>query len=169
MAGSAPHILVVDPKAAHRALLARRLTAEGYGVTTTDSVGAAIALLHRTPVDLVLAELAMPVFDGIALTQRLRATPAWRDLPVILISGRSEHDGVVRALAGGADDVVVKPFHFEVLVARIARQLERARALRELRADMAAMDARVVERAIAFGELQDRYRAREAELRRVEA
>ncbi|WP_114227397.1 MULTISPECIES: response regulator transcription factor [Sphingomonas] len=163
MSGSAPHLLVVDPKAAHRALLARRLTAEGYAMTTTDSAGAAIAMLHRGDVDLVLAELAMPVFDGIALTQRLRATPAWCDLPVILISGRSENDGIVRALAGGADDVVVKPFHFEVLVARIARQLERARNLAALRADMVKLDARVVERAIAFGELNDRFQAREAE------
>ena len=165
MESAAPHILVVDPKAAHRALLARRLGAEGFTVTTADHVGAAITLLHHSPVDLVLAELAMPVFDGIALTQRVRATGAWQDLPVILISGRSEKDGIVRALAGGADDVVVKPFHFEVLVARIARQLQRARSLRQLRADVAALDARVVERAITFGELQDRLRAHEASQR----
>lgn len=164
MSGPVPRILVVDPKAAHRALLARRLGEEGYEVAVADSTGAAIAQMHLAPADLVLAELAMPVFDGISLTQRLRATPLWADTPVILISGRSEHDGIVRALAGGADDVVVKPFHFEVLVARIARQLERARALLTLRADIAAMDARVVERAIAFGELQDRVE-RESRMR----
>jgi DNA-binding response OmpR family regulator len=169
MSGAVSHILVVDPKAAHRALLARRLSGEGFSVTTADSTGAAIAMLHRGSIDLILAELAMPVFDGIALTQRIRATPSWSELPVILISGRSEHDGIVRALAGGADDVVVKPFHFEVLVARIVRQLERARNLQALRADMARLDARVVERAIAFGELNDRFKARETDRRPVSA
>jgi len=165
MAGTVPRILVVDPKAAHRALLARRLGDEGFQVATADSTGAAIAQMHLATADLVLAELAMPVFDGISLTHRIRATPLWADTPVILISGRSEHDGIVRALAGGADDVVVKPFHFEVLVARIARQLERARTVNALRADVAAIDARRVERAIALGELQDRFRVREAEWR----
>jgi DNA-binding response OmpR family regulator len=160
MDGSAPNILVVDPKPANRALLARRLGAEGYATSTADHVGAAIGMLHRTPVDLVLAELAMPVFDGISLAQRVRATVAWQDLPVILISGRSENDGIVRALAGGADDVLVKPFHFEVLVARIARQLERARGLRKLRADVAALDAR----AITFGEHPVHHRAPQAAL-----
>ncbi|MGE5089251.1 MAG: response regulator, partial [Candidatus Levyibacteriota bacterium] len=63
--------------------------------------------------------------------------------------------GVVRAYEAGADDVVVKPFHFEVLFARIERRLSRARSLQQLRDDNATLDARVVERAIQLGELRE--------------
>jgi DNA-binding response OmpR family regulator len=74
----------------------------------------------------------------------------------MLITGRSEPTGTVRAYGAGADDVIVKPFHFEVLFARIERQLARAQSLRQLRDDNATLDARVVERAIQIGELRER-------------
>ena len=161
------HILIVDPRAANLAVLARRLGAEGYRVTTATDGAAAIVALTRKPANLVLAELTMEPLSGIELTGAIRAEAIWRDLPVILITGRTEPGGVVRALEGGADDVVVKPFHFEVLAARIARQLERARNLGQLRADVAAMDARVTNRAIELGELK--YRVAEAERERASA
>jgi two-component system, OmpR family, phosphate regulon response regulator PhoB len=69
----------------------------------------------------------------------------------------------VRAYEAGADDVILKPFHFEVLVARIQRRIERARSLQQLKEDNAALDARVVERAMQIGELRDQLR--EASLR----
>jgi DNA-binding response OmpR family regulator len=157
-----PRILIVDPKASHLAVLARRLGAEGYRVATAVDGLAALAAMHRAPADLILAELSMTPMSGVALTQAIRGQAAWRDMPVILITGRSETGGVVRALEGGADDVVVKPFHFEVLAARIARQLQRAEGVRQLRADMVAMDARVTERAIEIGELKQRAAAASA-------
>ena len=153
---SSPRILIVDPRPSHLAVLARRLGAEGYKVATAIDGLSAVAAMHRAPADLILAELSMEPMGGIALTHAIRGQTRWRDVPVILITGRSETGGVVRALEGGADDVVVKPFHFEVLAARIARQLQRADSVRQLRADMAAMDARVTERAIEVGELRDR-------------
>ena len=63
--------------------------------------------------------------------------------------------------------MILKPFHFEILTARIERRLAAARSVAELREDMAALDARVVERAIELGELKDRYYASEAERRRL--
>jgi DNA-binding response OmpR family regulator len=64
----------------------------------------------------------------------------------------------VRAYEAGADDVILKPFHFEVLFARIGRRIDQARAVKRLREDNAALDARVVERAIQIGELRDQLR-----------
>ena len=148
-------------------VLARRLGAEGYRVVLADSGGNAIAELHRGGADLLLAELTMAPMSGVQLTHAIRGLNAWRDLPVILISGRSEPNGVVRALDAGADDVVVKPFHFEVLAARVARQLARARDVAELRADNQTLDARIVERAIALGEMHDKLMISEAERRRL--
>lgn len=150
-----PRILVVEPSKRNLAVIARRLWEAGYRVTTAESVHNAIAELHLTPIDLVLAELDMPQLDGAELTGLIRDETIWRDLPVMLITGRSEPSGAVRAYEAGADDVIVKPFHFEVLFARIERRLARARTFQQLRDDNATLDARVVERAIQIGELRD--------------
>lgn len=149
-----PRILLVEPNRSAMGVLARRLGEAGYRVAAADSAQAAVAELHRWPVELVLAELAMPLMSGIELTRLIRDDSSMRDLPVILISGRSDRAGSVKALEAGADDVVVKPFHHELLLARIARQLARARAIKELRADNATLDARVVTRAIELGEMR---------------
>jgi len=157
-----PRILVVEPNKANLAVLARRLAEAGYRVSTADSAGAAIAELHRVPIDLVLAELNMPRMSGAELARMIRGEVNWRDVPVMLITGRSEPTGAVRAYQAGADDVIVKPFHFEVLFARINRRIDRARAIKRLRHDNHTLDARVVERAIQLGELRDRLACAEA-------
>jgi DNA-binding response OmpR family regulator len=79
----------------------------------------------------------------------------WNDIPLMLITGKSKPADAVRAYEAGADDVILKPFHFEVLVARIRRRIERARSLQRLKQDNAALDARVVERAMQIGELRE--------------
>jgi DNA-binding response OmpR family regulator len=130
-------------------------------------VPAAIAELHRLPVDMILAELRMPRISGAELARIVRNEAVWRDIPVMLITGRSNPDSVVRAYEAGADDVIAKPFHFEVLFARIERRIARSRALQELRLDNATLDGRVVERAIEAGEYKQRLLASESERRRL--
>jgi DNA-binding response OmpR family regulator len=163
-----PRILVVAPSRAYMGVLARRLGEAGFRVTTADCALSAIAELHRMPIDLVLAELNMPRFGGAELARLMRDDACFRDLPLMFITGRSKPSGAVRAYEAGADDVILKPFHFEVLFARIERRIVRARAWKRLVHDNQALDARVVERAIALGELKDRLAASEAELRRLE-
>jgi PleD family two-component response regulator len=150
-----PRILVVDPSKRNLAVIARRLWEAGYRIATAERAEHAIAELHLARVDLMLAELDMPATDGAELTRLVRDEIMWRDLPIMLITGRSEPTGLVRAYEAGADDVIVKPFHFEVLFARIERRLSRARSLQQLRDDNATLDARVVERAIQIGELRE--------------
>lgn len=164
-----PRVLIVDPDKRNLGVLARRISEAGYRVTTADCAQLAMAELHRLPIDLLLAELRMPGTSGPELVRMIREDAVHRDLPVILIAGRSEANGAVRALEAGADDVAVKPFHFEVLIARIARQIRRARGVRQLRNDNATLDARVVTRAIELGEMRERWLASEAERRRLEA
>ena len=161
-------VLVVDHNKSNLSVLARRIAEAGYRVTAADSGSAAVAELHRGPFDLLLAELYMPRMSGAELARLVRGETAWRDLPVMLITGRSEPDGAVRAYEAGADDVILKPFHFDVLFARIARRIARARSLETLRHDNAALDARVVTRAIEIGELRERLTASEEERRRLE-
>src|SRR5579884_4154088 len=156
--GGRPRVLVVDPNRANLAVLARRLADSGYRVSTADRGSAAIAELYRLPVDLVLAELDMSQMSGADLARAIRGEIQWNDVPVMLITGKSEPKGAVRAYEAGADDVILKPFHFDVLLARIERRIDRARAMRRLRDDNAALDARVVKRAIEIGELRNQLR-----------
>src|SRR5437764_10987831 len=153
-----PRILVVEPNRSNLGLIARRLSEAGFRVTAADSGACAIAELYRLPIDLVLAELNMPRMSGAELARAIRGEVQWNDIPVMLITGKSKPVDAVRAYEAGADDVILKPFHFEVLVARIARRIERARSVQRLKDDNAALDARVVERAIQIGELREQLR-----------
>src|SRR6476646_6363899 len=150
-----PRILVVEPNRNNLSVMARRLAEPGYRVTTADSGASAIAELYRFPIDLVLAELNMPRMSGAELARAIRGEVQWNDIPVMLITGKSDPAGAVRAYEAGADDVILKPFHFEVLIARIGRRIEGARSVKRLREDNATLDARIVERAIQIGELRD--------------
>jgi len=157
-----PRVLVVEPNKTNLAVMARRLVEAGYRVSTAETAQDAVAELHRVHVDLVLAELYMPRMGGAELARLIRDEVMWREIPVMLITGKSEPKGAVRAYEAGADDVILKPFHFEVLFARIARRIDAARALKRLREDNATLDARIVERAIQIGELKDRLAQVEA-------
>jgi DNA-binding response OmpR family regulator len=157
-----PRILVVEPNRTNLGVLARRLSEQGYRVTTADSGASAIAELYRLPIDLVLAELNMPRMGGGELARAIRGEVQWNDIPIMLITGKSEPKGAVRAYEAGADDVILKPFHFEVLFARIDRRIERMRAVKRLQEDNAVLDARVVERAIQIGELREKLREERA-------
>jgi PleD family two-component response regulator len=150
-----PRILIVEPSRTNLGVMARRLAEAGYRVTTADCGEAAIAELYRLSVHLVLAELNMPRMSGAELARAIRGEVQWNDIPIMLITGKSEPTGAVRAYAAGVDDVILKPFHFEVLAARIERRIEWARSVQRLKDDNAALDARVIERAIQIGELKD--------------
>lgn len=162
-----PRLLVVTPNKGHLSLLARRLSEENYALATAADGSAALGELHRSPVDLVLAELVMKPMSGAELTRAIREHAAFAHVPIVLLAGRAEPDPAVRAYAAGADDVMLKPFHFELLVAKIERRLAAARQVAALRADMEALDARAALKAIELGELRDRMYRLEAERRRV--
>jgi DNA-binding response OmpR family regulator len=153
-----PRILVVEPNRNNLGVMARRLADAGFRVTMADSGASAIAELYRLPIDLVLAELNMPRMSGAELARAIRGEVQWNDIPVMLITGKSKPADAVRAYGAGADDVILKPFHFEVLVARIGRRVDRARSVQRLKDDNAALDARVVERAIEVSELRQKLR-----------
>ena len=155
-AAERPRILVVERNRTNLGVMARRLAEAGYRVTAADSGASAIAELYRLPIDLVLSELDMPRMSGADLARAIRGEVQWNDIPIMLITGKSKPKDAVRAYEAGAEDVILKPFHFEVLIARIGRRIERARTFKRLQEDNAVLDARVVERAIQIGELREK-------------
>ena len=150
-----PRILVVDSNKSNLSVLARRMVEAGYRISAAECGQDGVAEMHRVPIDLVLAELNMPRMTGADLARLIRDEAQWRDIPIMLITGKSDPKGAVRAYEAGADDVILKPFHFDVLFARIDRRIERARTFKRLQEDNATLDARIVERAIQIGELRD--------------
>jgi adenylate cyclase len=120
-------ILVVDDNDENRDMLARRLRRQGYEVPTAAGGRAALEALGRMPVDLVLLDVMMPDLDGYAVLQQLKADPARRDIPVLMISALDEMDSVVRCIQLGAEDYLGKPFDPVLLRARIGACLEKKR------------------------------------------
>ena len=163
-----PRLLIVEPNRNALAVLAKRLGEAGYRIIACEDASNAPAEMLRAPVDLVVAELRMGPVSGIELTRLIRDDTALKDTPVILITGKSDSAGAVDGFGAGADDVVAKPFHFEVLIARIARRINRARSVKELRADNATLDARVITRSIELGEMRAALQESEAERLRLQ-
>ena len=161
-------MLIVKPEKAYLGVLSRRIGESGYRIAVADTVQAAVAELYRNPVDVILSELRGSNFNGAELLGIIRRDAGLRDIPFLLFCGRTDRPAAIQALRDGADAIVKKPFHFEVLVARIGRELQRKRAIEELQSINQALDARIVERAMAMGELRDQLASSEAERRRLE-
>jgi len=122
-----PHILVVEDEPALATLLRYNLEKEGFSVAEAhDGEEALLQLSERTP-DAVLLDWMLPQVSGLEICRRIRRTPEWRGLPVIMLTAKGEEADRVRGLEGGADDYVVKPFGVTELVARLKAVMRRAR------------------------------------------
>src|SRR5262249_37752136 len=124
---TAPQILVVDDNEGNRDMLARRLARQGYEVHAAGGGQAALDLLAKRAVDVVLLDVMMPDLDGYAVLQRLKGHPPPRPIPVLMISALDEIDSVVRCIRLGADDYLTKPFEPVLLQARVGACLEKKR------------------------------------------
>ena len=132
---SAPpaRILLADDNADMRGYL-RRLLGARYEVEAVANGADALAAIRRNQPDLVLSDVMMPELDGFALLRALRADPATRTLPVILLSARAGEEATVEGLEAGADDYLIKPFSAREALGRVAARLEIARLRRETEA-----------------------------------
>ena len=120
-------ILVVDDNESNRDLLQRRLVHEGHTVVAAESGGKALDILTRETFDLILLDLMMPDMNGIEILERLKSDERLYGIPVIMISGLSETEAVIRCIEAGAEDYLPKPFNLVLLRARINACLERKR------------------------------------------
>jgi signal transduction histidine kinase/DNA-binding response OmpR family regulator len=122
-AAGAPRILWADDNADMRDYV-RRLLGTQYEVEAVADGAAALAAARARRPDLILADVMMPKLDGFELLRALRADPATRALPVILLSARAGEEARVEGLAAGADAYLVKPFNARELLAQVATQLD---------------------------------------------
>jgi DNA-binding response OmpR family regulator len=144
--------LAVDDSRTALSILGKRLGHMGYLVVLSDNGRDALDLIAARGFDLILLDLVMPGMSGIEVLNDIRGGRETADLPVIMLTGRSDSAAAVEALAAGADDHVAKPVDFDVLAARIDRVIDRARRIADLKRSNAILDARIAARAMELGE-----------------
>jgi two-component system phosphate regulon response regulator PhoB len=125
--GSArPTILVVEDEVPLLTLLRYNLEKQGFRVEEATDGEEALARVAEGRPDLVLLDWMLPQLSGLEVCRQLRRRPATRDLPIIMVTARTEQQDTVRALDIGADDYISKPFAMEGLMARIRALLRRS-------------------------------------------
>lgn len=119
-----PHLLVVDDDARLRELLQRYLSANGFRVTAASDAAEARALLKSLAFDALVLDVMMPGENGFDLAGSVRAQS---DVPILMLTARSESGDRIEGLERGADDYLSKPFEPRELMLRLGALLRRAR------------------------------------------
>src|SRR5215208_6731078 len=131
-----PLILAVDDTPQNLDLLTRRLQSQGYEVATAADGVEALARVADLVPDLILLDIMMPKLDGIETVRRLKADAAYRHIPVILVTAKSDPRDVVEGLDAGGDDYLTKPIDRAALLARV-RSMLRIKTLHDTVQDQA--------------------------------
>lgn len=122
-----PYVLVAEDESAVAELIVYNLEREDYEVAVAaDGEEAMIMIDERTP-DLLLLDWMLPKVSGIEICRRVRTTGANPNMPIIMLTARSEESDRIRGLDTGADDYVTKPFSTTELLARVRAVLRRIR------------------------------------------
>jgi two-component system phosphate regulon response regulator PhoB len=123
-----PVILVVEDEAPLLTLLRYNLEKQGFRVEEATDGQEALLRVAETKPDLILLDWMLPSLSGIEVCRQIRRRPTTRDLPIIMVTARTEDQDAVRALDIGADDYIAKPFAMDALLARIRALLRRSGA-----------------------------------------
>jgi two-component system, chemotaxis family, chemotaxis protein CheY len=114
------HALIIDDSRTMRSILRRIVTQLGFETSEAANGQEALdALEAGLEPDLCLIDWNMPLMDGYTFVTRVRAEPRWRNLTLMMVTTESEHGQIVRALAAGAHEYVIKPFTPEAIVEKL--------------------------------------------------
>jgi DNA-binding NtrC family response regulator len=138
-------ILLVDDVAANLSVLAAALEPEGYEILAASGGLAVLKVAARAQPDLILMDVMMPAPDGLEICRRLKQDPATRSIPVIFLTAKSETENVVEGFRAGGIDYIIKPFHTEEVLSRVATHLGMGRLTRQLTEKNRELEARTVE------------------------
>src|SRR6056297_3932774 len=120
-------VLIVDDEADILQLIKYNLEKEGYRTICTTSGEQALFEAKRHIPNLLVLDLMLPGVDGIEVCTRIRATEATKNMPILMVTAKSDESDIITGLEVGADDYITKPFSPKVLIARIRAILRRSR------------------------------------------
>ena len=141
-----PDILVVDDVPDNLRLMAAMLKQSGYKVRAVPSGEWALKAARTLPPDLILLDINMPDMNGYQVCEQIRADEVLADIPIIYLSAMHETEDKVRALRGGGNDYITKPFQAEEVTARISVHLELRRLRKELQNQNEILEEKVCQR-----------------------
>jgi adenylate cyclase len=127
-----PTVLVVDDNDLNREVLTRFFDIHGYAVIGSEDGRQALEIIETQSVDLVLLDVMMPEVSGLEVLKELRQRRSRSELPVIMVTAKDQTEDVVEALNLGANDYIVKPLDFPVVLARAETQLSLKKAMGEI-------------------------------------
>ena len=136
-ARQSPLILVVEDDPETRRFYALALAADGFDTEEAHNGFQALAKATTASPDLVLSDIAIPGLDGIELCRRLRADPRTAAIPILAVTGHDDRHYPDRARAAGANQVLIKPFAPETLVAEARHLLNTPGGIRDRSRDVA--------------------------------
>src|SRR5215468_5513867 len=116
-------ILVVDDTPANIQTVAAILKGRGYQLSVATNGKQALEVLEKIQPDLILLDVMMPELDGFETCQRIKSAEAWRDIPVIFLTAKTDTADIVKGFEIGAVDYVGKPFNAHELLARVNTHL----------------------------------------------
>lgn len=125
-------ILIVDDDLINRRVIANYLTVDGYRILEADCADEAFKMVAAENIDLVLLDIMMPRISGYEACKVLRETHPAHELPIILLTARSQMNDLVMGFDAGANDFMVKPIAKEVLMVRVATHLQLHDVMRNL-------------------------------------
>jgi len=125
-------ILLVDDVPANLSVLTAALEPAGYEILAVPNGTTALKVAAKALPSLILLDVMMPLIDGLETCRRLKQDEVTRDIPVIFITARVETKSLVAGFQAGGVDYIVKPFHAEEVVSRVATHLQISRLTREL-------------------------------------
>lgn len=120
-------ILVVDDEVDIQELIRYNLKKDGFSVHTVGTGEDALTAANDLRPDAIVLDLMLPGIDGTQVCRRLKADTATRDIPIVMLTAKSEDADIVAGLEIGADDYVTKPFSPKVLIARLRAALRKTR------------------------------------------
>jgi two-component system phosphate regulon response regulator PhoB len=121
-----PRVLIVEDEAPLSTMLRYNLEKQGFRVEEAADGQEALLRINEAVPDIVLLDWMLPNLSGIEVCRQIRRGSATRDLPVIMVTARTDEQDAVRGLNTGADDYITKPFNIEALLARMRALLRRA-------------------------------------------
>jgi two-component system alkaline phosphatase synthesis response regulator PhoP len=120
-----PPVLIVEDESDIAHLMDFHLQREGYATRIAESGSAALQALEVTRPLLIILDIMLPDVDGLEVCRRLKQESSTRDIPIIMVTAKSEESDIVVGLELGAEDYVTKPFSPRVLIARVKTVLRR--------------------------------------------